>query len=170
MLNRARSMSIDANTNDPDTNNALMLAAGYLNDLYTLLGNEAFADAANPTISIDDQTTTTEINTSRFSFESQVASSLDEELGLLRGRDASGTRVDVAPAYNRLYWNYTGGINAGEALYAMNYNIKEKAGSSTADGVDRCRRCAAHVPAGPRRCLRPLPHRAHRLLPLLCQP
>ena len=27
------------------------------------------------------------------------------------------------------------GINAGEALYATNYNIKEKAGSSTADGV-----------------------------------
>ena len=34
-------MSIDANTNDPDTNNALLLAAGYLSDLYTLLGNEA---------------------------------------------------------------------------------------------------------------------------------
>jgi hypothetical protein len=135
VLNRARSMSIDANTNDPDTNQALMLAAGYLSDLYTLLGHEAYADAANPTISTDDADGTTEINTSRFSFESQVASSLEEELGLLRGRDASGTRVDVAPAYNRLYWNFTGGINAGEALYATNYNIKEKAGSSTADGV-----------------------------------
>ena len=39
------------------------------------------------------------------------------------------------PAYNRLYWNYTRGINSGEAIYAMNYNIKEKVGSSTADGV-----------------------------------
>jgi hypothetical protein len=135
VLNRARSMSIDANTNDPDTNNALMLAAGYLSDLYTLLGHEGYADAANPTISTDDPSETTEINTSRFSFESQVASSLEEELALLRGRDASSTRVDVSPAYNRLYWNYTGGINAGEALYATNYNIKEKAGSSTADGV-----------------------------------
>ncbi len=135
VLNRARSMSIDANTNDPDTNNALMLAAGYLSDLYTLLGNEAYADAANPTISTDDASETTEINTSRFSFENQVSSSLAEELALLRGRDASGTRIDVSPAYNRLYWNYTGGINAGEALYATNYNIKEKAGSSTADGV-----------------------------------
>ncbi len=135
VLNRARSMSIDANTNDPDTNQALMLAAGYLSDLYTLLGHEGYADAANPTISADDADGTTEINSSRFSFENQVASSLEEELALLRGRDASGTRVDVSPAYNRLYWNFTGGINAGEALYATNYNIKEKAGSSTANGV-----------------------------------
>lgn len=135
VLNRAKSMSIDANTNDPDTNNALMLAAGYLNDLYLLLGNEAYADAANPTISTDDQNSSIEINTSRFSFENQVASSLEEELALLRGRDATSTAVNIAPAYNRLYWNYTGGINAGEVLYATNYNIKEKAGSSTADGV-----------------------------------
>jgi hypothetical protein len=136
VLNRARSISIDANTNDPDTNNALLLAAGYLNDLYTLLGNEAYADAANPTISLDDQTTVTEVNTSRFSFEGQVASSLDEELALLRGRDDFvSPGVSLAPAYNRLYWNYTRGINSGEVLYAVNYNIKEKVGSSTADGV-----------------------------------
>jgi hypothetical protein len=135
VLNRAKSMSIDANTNDPDTNNALMLAAGYLSDLYALLGNEALADAANPTISTDDEDSATEINTSRYSFENQVASSLDEELALLRGRDATSTAVNVAPVYNRLYWNYTGGINAGEVLYATNYNIKEKAGSSTSNGV-----------------------------------
>ena len=55
VLNRGKGMSIDANTNDPDTNNALMLAAGYLNDLYTFVGNEAYADAANPTISIEEQ-------------------------------------------------------------------------------------------------------------------
>ena len=135
VLNRGKNMSINANTNDPDTNNALTLAAGYLNDLYTLLGNEAYADAANPTISLDDQTTVTEVNTSRFSFESQVASSLDEELALLKGRDDFTTRIDVAPAYNRLYWNYTQGINSGEVIYAVNYNIKEKVGSSTADGI-----------------------------------
>lgn len=135
VLNRAKNMSIDANTNDPDSNNALLLVAGYLNDLYTFLGNEAYADAANPTISLDDQSGITEVNTSRFSFEGQVASSLDEELALLKGRDDFTTRVDVAPAYNRLYWNYTRGINGGEAIYAINYNIKEKVGSGTADGV-----------------------------------
>ena len=132
VLNRAKSISIDANTNDPDTNNALILAAGYLNDLYMILGNEAYSDAANPTISLDDGS----VNTSRFSFEGQVASSLDEELALLRGRDDSvSPGVQTAPAYNRLYWNFTGGINSGESLYATNYNIKEKSGSSTANGV-----------------------------------
>ncbi|MES2571589.1 MAG: hypothetical protein V4710_16240, partial [Verrucomicrobiota bacterium] len=136
VLNRAKGMSIDANTNDPDTNNALILAAGYLNDLYTILGNEAYADAANPTISLDDQTSVTEVNTSRFSFEGQVASSLDEELALLRGRnDFVSPGVATGPAYNRLYWNYTHGINSGEVIYAINYNIKEKVGSSTANGV-----------------------------------
>ncbi|MGY8688637.1 MAG: hypothetical protein ACKVHP_13000, partial [Verrucomicrobiales bacterium] len=96
----------------------------------------AFADAANPTISIDHQTTVTEVNTSRFSFESQVTSSLDEELALLRGRDDFGLpSVGLAPAYNRLFWNYTRGIDSGEVLYAVNYNIQEKAGSSTENGI-----------------------------------
>jgi hypothetical protein len=132
VLNRAKSMSIDANTNDPDTNNALILAAGYLNDLYTILGNEAYADAANSTISLDAGA----VNSSRFSFEGQVSSSLEEELALLHGRDDSvSPGVSTAPAYNRLYWNYTHGINSGEAIYAVNYNIKEKVGSSTANGV-----------------------------------
>ncbi|MEI6676592.1 MAG: hypothetical protein WCO57_15590, partial [Verrucomicrobiota bacterium] len=132
VLNRAKSMSIDANVNDPDTNNALLLAAGYLNDLYTILGNEAFADAANPTISLDAGA----VNTSRFAFEAQVASSLDEEMALLRGRDdLLSPGVSLAPAYNRLYWNYTHGINSGEAIYAVNYNIKQKVGTGTSTGV-----------------------------------
>ena len=132
VLNRAKSMSIDANTNDKDTNNALLLAAGYLNDLYTILGNEASADAADPTVALDSGA----VASSRFSFESQVASSLDEEMALLRGRDNSvSPGVMTKPFYNRLVWNYTRGINSGEAIYASNYNIKEKVGSSTANGV-----------------------------------
>ncbi len=136
VLNRGKNISIDAGYDYSPANDALLLAAGYLNDLYTLLGNEAYADAANPTISVDDSTTVTEVNTSRFSFEGQVKSVLEEELALLRGRDdfvAPG--VTVTPAYNRLYWNYTRGINSGEALYAVNYNIREKAGSPTANGA-----------------------------------
>ena len=135
VLNRGKSFTINSDLDTATTNNALILAAGYLNDLYTILGNEAYADGANPTISIDDKDSVTEVNTSRFAFEGQVASSLDEELALLRGRDdfnAQGTAG--APAYNRLWWNYTRGINSGEALYAVNYNISEKAGSSTANG------------------------------------
>lgn len=135
VLKRGKNISIDSGYDYGPANDALLLAAGYLNDLYTLLGNEAYADAANPTISIDDSSTVTEVNTSRFSFEGQVKSVLEEELALLRGRDdflAPG--VMVSPAYNRMYWNYTRGINSGEALYAANYNITEKTGSSTADG------------------------------------
>ncbi len=136
VLNRGKSFTIGSGIDFASANNGLMLAAGYLNDLYTILGNEAYADAANPTISIDDQTTVTEVNTSRFSFEGQVASSLDEELALLKGRDDfANPGVATAPAYNRLWWNYTRGINSGEVLYATNYNIKEQAGSSTANGV-----------------------------------
>ena len=135
VLNRGKSFTINSDLDTASTNNALILAAGYLNDLYTILGNEAYADGANPTISVDDKDSVTEVNTSRFAFEGQVASSLEEELALLRGRDdfnAQGTAG--APAYNRLWWNYTRGINSGEALYAVNYNISEKAGSSTANG------------------------------------
>ncbi len=135
VLNRGKNISIDSGYNYAPANDALLLAAGYLSDLYTLLGNEAYADAANPTISVDDSGSATEVNTSRFAFEGQVKSVLEEELALLRGRDdflAPG--VTVSPAYNRLYWNYTRGINSGEALYAVNYNIREKIGSSTADG------------------------------------
>jgi hypothetical protein len=136
VLNRGKGFTINSGIGTNSTNNALILAAGYLNDLYTILGNEAYADAANPTISVDDKDSVTEVNTSRFAFEGQVASSLDEELALLRGRDdfnAQGTAG--APAYNRLWWNYTRGINSGEALYAVNYNISEKSGSSTANGI-----------------------------------
>ena len=136
LLNRARAMSIDANTADDGANNALLLATGYLNDLYVVLGNEAFADAANSTIAVDQGSNITTVNTSRFAFEGQVANVLEEELGLLRGRDdllAPGVRV--APIYNRMYWNYTRGINSGEAFYALNYNIREASTGPATNGT-----------------------------------
>ncbi|GAA5481959.1 hypothetical protein [Haloferula sargassicola] len=136
LLNRAKNLSIDAGYDDPGTNDTLLLAAGYLNDLYIVLGNEASDDADNPTIAIDSETETSAINTSRFSFEGQVPSLIEEELALLRGRDdflAPG--VTGAPAYNRLFWNYINGINSGESIYAVNYDIQEKAGGPYADGT-----------------------------------
>lgn len=148
VIRRAKSMSIDANTDDPDTNNALQLAAGYLSDLYALLGNEAFADAANPTISLGTDGSASGVSTSRYSFENQEPSMLREERSLLVGLDGTSTNVKVAPVYNRLYWNYTGGINAGEVIYATNYNIKEKAGSPTADGIIDAADAARMFPQG----------------------
>ncbi len=135
VLNRGKNISVDSGYDYAPANDALLLAAGYLNDLYTILGNEAYADAANPTISVDDAGSATEVNTSRFSFEGQVKSVMEEELALLRGRDDFlSPGVNVSPAYNRLYWNFTRGINSGEALYAANYNIREKTGGPTYDG------------------------------------
>lgn len=129
LLKRGRSLSIDAGSvgiNYGPANDALLLAAGYLSDLYMLLGNEAADDAANPTIGIGTKDSTYgNVATALFAFKGEVASLLDEEQALLRGRDdflQPGVRT--APAYNRLYWNYTRGIGSGEVIYALNYNIQ----------------------------------------------
>src|SRR5690606_30391725 len=107
LLNRAKALSIDSGYNDPAVNDTLLLSVGYLNDLYTVLGNEASDDADNPTIAIDGESGASEVNTARFSFEGQVATLLDEELALLRGRDDFlSPGVVTGPAYNRLYSNY----------------------------------------------------------------
>jgi hypothetical protein len=149
VLNRVKKQSIDANINDESVNSTLLLVAGYLNDLYMTLGNEAWDDAQNPTLLIDSGTEMVDSNSSRFSFEGQVASMMDETLALLRGRDdfqSPGTTV--SPSYNRLYWNYTNGINSGEPFYAVNYNIKEKGGGKTEDGVLDAADAQAMFPQG----------------------
>lgn len=138
VLNRGRMLSIDADINDMGANMALQLVAGYLNDLYMMLGNEAFADAANPTIGFgtaDGQYG--DIATALFAFKGQVSTLMGEELGLLRGRDDFlQPDVEVAPVYNRMIWNYTRGIDAGEVVYALNYNIKERNGEKLDGNVD----------------------------------
>jgi len=132
VLNRVKLFTLDSGIDYAPANDALLLSAGYLNDLYMILGNEAYADSVNPTIAISSG----QVNTSRFAFEGQAANLLGEELCLLRGRDDfASPGTTVRPVYNRLYWNYTRGINSGEAIYALNYNITEKAGSSSADGI-----------------------------------
>jgi hypothetical protein len=136
LLNRAKKLSIDAGYDDAGTNDTLLLTAGYLSDLYVIIGNEAADDADNPTIAIDGSPESSLVETSRFSFEGQIPTLIEEELALLSGRDDFlSPSVTTAPAYNRLYWNYTNGINSGESIYAINYNIKEKAGAKTADGT-----------------------------------
>ena len=52
VLNRGKMLSIDAGINYGPANDALLLAAGYMNDLYMMVGNDSWADAANPTIGI----------------------------------------------------------------------------------------------------------------------
>ena len=136
VLRRGRMLSVDAGINFGPANDTLLLAAGYLNDLYLMLGSEAWADAANPTIGIGTQDATYgDIATALFAFKGQMASVLEEELALLRGRDDFlQPGVETAPVYNRLFWNHTRGIDAGEVIYALNYNIQDSADSG-GDGV-----------------------------------
>lgn len=127
VLNKGKGLSIDAGINYGPANDALLLAAGYLNDLYMMLGNEAWADALNPTIGISTADGALgDVATSSFAFQGQVATLLEEELAMLRGRDDFvSPGVEGSPVYNRLFWNYTRGIDSGEIIYALNYNIQE---------------------------------------------
>lgn len=139
ILRRGRGLSIDGTPplGDTGANNALLLASGYLSDLYTILGNEAFADAANPTISVGSDGEINDFTTSLFAFKGQLASVLEEELALLRGRDdflSPGTQT--APVYNRLFWNFTRGIAAGEPVYVANYDIKDENDDGKIDAAD----------------------------------
>ncbi|MEI6342190.1 MAG: hypothetical protein WCR07_09540 [Verrucomicrobiota bacterium] len=149
VLRRGRMLSIEAGFNYGPANDALLLAAGYLHDLYMILGGEAFADAANPTIGIGTKDRTYgDVATSLFAFKGQVATLAQEELALLRGRDdflMPGVRV--APVYNRLVWNYTRGINSGEVIYALNYNVQED-NNGAPDGVINASDAAKMYPQG----------------------
>ena len=57
VLNRGKSFSIDGAppVDYGPANDALLLAAGYLADLYQIVGDDAFADAANPMVLFDTQ-------------------------------------------------------------------------------------------------------------------
>ena len=149
VLNRGRGLSIDADINYGPANDALLLAAGYINDLYMFVGNEAYADALNPTIGIGTADGALgDVATASFSFQGQTATLLEEELALLRGRDDFlPPGVEANPVYNRLFWNYTRGIDSGEVIYALNYNIQED-NNSDFDGVIDAEDAAVMFPQG----------------------
>ncbi|KAB2667169.1 MAG: tandem-95 repeat protein, partial [Verrucomicrobia bacterium] len=124
---RAQGLSIDGvpQVDFNPANNALLLVATKLSDFYMVLGNEAYADASDPTIGFG--TASTEygsLASSIFSFQNQLDSLLDEELALLRGRDDSAAGVGARPVYNRLFWNFT--LGEGEVAYKQNYNISDQ--------------------------------------------
>ncbi|MHC1765847.1 MAG: hypothetical protein AB9869_16375 [Verrucomicrobiia bacterium] len=142
VLGRGMSLSIEGAqpVDYAPANDALLLAAGRLADLYMLLGNEAYADAADPTIAFgtDDGVYGSQA-TSLHCFMNQTESLLEEELALLRGRDSSKLpSVETHPVYNRLIWNFTRDITGGEVAYALNYNIRNADGdvSGSIDEAD----------------------------------
>ncbi|MGZ8941065.1 MAG: hypothetical protein ACXW32_17805, partial [Limisphaerales bacterium] len=135
VLRRGINLSISGNPpiDYGPANDALLLAAGRLSDLYMLLGNEAYADGSDPTIAFgtDSGVYGAEASTIHC-FQNQTATLLEEELALLRGRDDSlQPGVRTSPFYNRLVWNFTGGD--GEVAYAANYDIRDQNGA--VDGV-----------------------------------
>ena len=134
LLSKAESMSLSVEVNDPDANKQLQLAVARLADLYNTLGDEAWTDALNPTIGFGSNFDNTDmtgfeldygaLSSTLFAFDNQVPTLLDEELALLRGRSGDNApSTHISPYYNRLVWNFTKGITAGEVAYAVNYDI-----------------------------------------------
>ncbi|MFC1736164.1 ELWxxDGT repeat protein, partial [Candidatus Hydrogenedentota bacterium] len=142
VLNRAMNLSVNAIPpviGHEAVDKALFLAAGRIADLYMLLGNEAYADAQDPTIGfgLDSGQQYSAQASHLHAFMNETASLLDEELALLCGRDPikyGEPAVTVGPLYNRLPWNFTGtsDIMGGEVAYALNYAIEDILGN--ADG------------------------------------
>ncbi|MCQ2389878.1 MAG: hypothetical protein MJ240_00530 [Kiritimatiellae bacterium] len=141
VLNQAKKLSI----NDGDSHQAfgslalaLQLAAGRIAELYVALGNEALADAMNPTVDLGkDSPVADGAESSIFPFMNQCENLLDEELCLLRGRDlsydyayAAANKVEpwAAPYYNRLIWNFSSDIMGGQVAYVLNYGISDLKG------------------------------------------
>ncbi len=138
VLRRGMNLSIEAGdpVTNPAVNNALLRAATRISDFYMLLGNEAYADAQDPTIGFT--TSDGEIGSlapALHAFANQQPSLLHEELALLRGRDGSGASVTIRPVYNRLFWNFTGGLE-GEPAYVQNYNITDQTGDGAVTEQD----------------------------------
>ena len=122
ILKRGEDLSINLSTpiSTPSIANALQLASTRLLDFYSLLGNEAYSDAQNPTIGFgSDSVEYGNLAPTIFAFQNQMSSLLEQELALLRGVDA----YNGPPVNNRLYWNFTHA--EGEAAYAMKYNITD---------------------------------------------
>jgi len=120
VLERAKDLSIDLAPGTSGINTALLNAANRISQFYTLIGNEAYSDALDPTIGFSTQSSQYgALAPTIHAFQNQTADLLDEELSLLRGRGEVGAR----PAYNRLMWNFTNG--QGEAAYALNYAISD---------------------------------------------
>jgi hypothetical protein len=140
VLRRARSLSTDGTppVNYQPANNALLLVASRIADLYSLLGNEAYADAIDPSVGFTTDTAGStafgNMASSMFAFMNQVDSLLDEELCLLRGRDDTGAGVQGAPLYNRLFWNFT--LGDGEVAYVNNYNVSDRNADGRLDEQD----------------------------------
>ncbi|MEM0897216.1 MAG: malectin domain-containing carbohydrate-binding protein [Verrucomicrobiota bacterium] len=138
VLRRGMDLSINGipNQSHDGTNTALLLAASRIADLFMLLGNEAFADSQDPTLGFNfgAEGEFSTITTSSFAFQNVLPSLLSEELALLRGRDQSLAGTELGPVFNRLYWNFSSGLE-GEPAYALNYQVTDVDGVGPTGGT-----------------------------------
>ncbi len=136
VMRRALDLSVNAvpPVDFGPANAAILNISSRIADFYALLGNEAYADAQDPTIGLLTSGEFASVAPSIFPFENQLASVLEEELVLLRGRDTSQATTSAPPVYNRLFWNFTTGN--GEVAYALNYGIKDFNNDGVIDEFD----------------------------------
>jgi hypothetical protein len=104
---------------------AILFITAKIADLNVLLGNEAVADATDPTTGVDASNPLDPVSvpSALYAFEGEVGSPLDEELALLRG-----VELDQGfPLHNRIRWNF-GPLERAEAAYVSTYNLVDKDG------------------------------------------
>ncbi|QKK02869.1 MAG: hypothetical protein HND55_09570 [Pseudomonadota bacterium] len=136
VMRRAMDLSINAvpPVDFGPVNKAILNVATRIVDFYALLGNESYADAQDPTVGLLTSGEFASLAPTIHPFQNQLASVLEEELVLLRGRDASQATTSASPVYNRLFWNFTTGD--GEVAYALNYDIGDKNNDGVIDEFD----------------------------------
>ncbi len=118
-----------------DLGRLILKSSGRLFDLYMLLGNEAYGDAADPTIRIDDcvyNSSPSSLHCFKGVLDEQGRSTtlIGEELALLRGLKKTGE----PPYCNRLGGNFTG--SDGETAYVETYQIADLNGDLKIDSAD----------------------------------
>ena len=136
VMRRALDLSVNAvpPVDYGPANAAILNIASRIAEFYALLGNEAYADAQDPTVGLLTSGEFASMAPSIFPFQNQLASVLEEELVLLRGRDTSQATTSASPVYNRLFWNFTTGD--GEVAYALNYGVSDFNNDGVIDEFD----------------------------------
>ena len=94
VFRRGKALGLDLGVNDAPLNESLQTFAGRLSDLYLVLGDEAYADAVDPTIALQsvDMDSIAVASGDLRAFYNQTGSLLHEELALLRGVAERNTR------------------------------------------------------------------------------
>ena len=135
VFRRGKALGLDLGVNDAGLNESLQTFAGRLSDLYLVLGDEAYADAIDPTIVLPSAAgdRIAVPGGDLRAFYNPTGSLLHEELALLRGVAERNTRQ--APEYNRLKWQLSQTLES--ALYVANYGpFEDKEGLNLGERSD----------------------------------